>query len=232
MKTTKSDAGLKVVGGSTAPADQTELPLAPTEAKKLSAADQALLDEYERLAADTLLDDDDGDEPSSKAEISAPLIEKNLPKFANFRANSATINLWGASDRQGLEELIYVTTKSFAPNFEDDVDLRRVRFFETVTSDRVVRLVWCFVPEQGTRKPNSWMASKLAALEHAQTVWTTMRSRKKLQQYTYRPASKDYGKPVFSGRTPIEWVMELRKSGMLVEDKTHPYYKKATDTEE
>jgi hypothetical protein len=194
--------------------------------------DEAVLDEYERLAADALLDDDDGDEPGAKDEIAAPIIEKNLPRFANFMSNPVTFNLWGVSDRQGMDELLYVTTKSFAPNFEDDVDLRRVRFFETVTTDGVGRLVWCFVPEKGTRKPNSWMTSKLAALEHSQKQWTTMRSRKKLQQYTYRPSNKDYGVPKFSGRTPAQWIAELHKAGMLVTDKNHRYYKKATDTTE
>jgi hypothetical protein len=78
------------------------------------------------------------------------------------------------------------------------------------------------------------MTSKLAALEHSQKQWTTMRSRKKLQQYTYRPSrkQKEYGEPRFSGRTPAQWVAELRKQGMMVEDKNHPYYKKATDSEE
>ena len=194
--------------------------------------DEAVLDEYERLAANTILDDDDGEEPGAKDEIAAPLIEKNLPKFANFMSSSVTFALWGVTDRQGMDDLLVVVTKSFAPEFEDDVDLRRVRFFETVTTDGVVRLVWCFEPEKGGRKPNGWLASKLAALEHSQKQWTTMRSRKKLQQYTYRPSRRqDYGEPKFSGRTPVQWVTELRKMGMLAENKDHPYFKKATDTE-
>jgi hypothetical protein len=132
-----------------------------------------------------------------------------------------------------MDELLFVATKSFAPNFEDDVDLRRVRFFETVTTDGVIRLVWCFEPEKGTRKPNTWLTSKLEALQQSQKQWTTMRSRKKLQQYTYRPSRKQevYGEPKFSGRTPAQWIAELRKLGMLVENRDHPYYKKATDSE-
>jgi hypothetical protein len=221
----KPETELKVVGGSneTSPIDTS------AEASK---NDETVLDEFERLAADTILEDDDGDEPGAKDEIAEPLIEKNLPKFANFMSSPTTFTLWGATDREGMDELLIIATKSFAPKFEDDVDLRRVRFFETVTTDGVVRLVWCFVPEKGGRKPNSWLTSKLAALEHSQKQWTTMRSRRKLQQYTYRPSRRqDYSGPKFSGRTPAEWVAELRKMGMLAEDERHPYFKKATDTE-
>jgi hypothetical protein len=194
--------------------------------------DAAVLDEFEQLAADTILDDDDGDEPGAKDEISTPLVVKNLPRFANFRSNKKTFDLWGTTDRQGIDDLVYLTTKSFAPNFEDDVDLRRIRFFETVTTDGVVRLVYCFLPEKIGRMPNTWTVSKLAALEMSQSQWTTMRSRKKLQQYTYRPSSKDYGEPKFSGLTPAQHVANLRKLGLLVDNKDHPFYRKATDREE
>jgi hypothetical protein len=132
-----------------------------------------------------------------------------------------------------MDDLLYVTTKSFALYFEEDVELRRVRFFETVTTDGVIRLVWCFVPEKGGRSPNNWLTSKLAALEHAQSQWTTMRSRMKLGQYTYRPAAKqkEHGEPKFSGRTKTQWVAELKKLGLLVDSKGHEFYRKATDSE-
>src|SRR5215813_3049803 len=81
--------------------------------------DEAVLDEFERLAADTILDDDDGDEPGAKEEISRPLVAKNLPKFANFRSNEVTFDMWGTTDREGMDDLVFVTTKKFAPNFED-----------------------------------------------------------------------------------------------------------------
>jgi hypothetical protein len=202
------------------------------DARTQAETDKVALDEFEQLAADTILDDDEGDEPGTKDEITTPLVVKNLPRFANFRANKVTFDLWGATDRQGMDDLLYVTTKSFAPNFEDDLDLRRVRFFETVTSDSVVRLVYCFVPEKTGRKANTWTASKLSALEQSQSVWTTMRSRKKLEQYTYRQATKDYGEPKFSGLTPAQHVANLKKLGLLVDTRDHPFYRKATDTEE
>jgi hypothetical protein len=204
----------------------------PEGASLVTQEDHKTLDEAERLADDAILDDDEGDAPGDKDEILRPLVVKKLSRFAIFRASPQTFDLWGTSDKEGMEELLFVTTKSFAPEFEEDVELRRVRFFETVTEDGVVRLVWCMVPEKSGRQPNSWQTSKLAALEHAQTRWTTMRSRTKLGQYTFRPAAKqDRGKPVFTGRSPQEWVVELKKLGMLVDDKTHPFYRKATDSE-
>jgi hypothetical protein len=205
----------------------------PTQAKaRVSREEHAALDEYESLAADAIIDDDDGDAPGDKDEITQPLIAKRLPRFAVFRASEKPFDLWGTTDQQGMDELLYVTTKSFAPNFEEDVDLRRVRFFETVTTDGVVRLVWCFVPEKSARQSNSWVTSKLAALEHAQSRWTTMRSRQKLAQYTFRPSAKqDHGEPKFSGRTPQQWVAELKKLGRLIDSKDHEFYRKATDSE-
>jgi hypothetical protein len=194
--------------------------------------DEEVLDEYERLAKDTILDDLDGQEPGADEEITTPIVAKSLPRFSNFRSNPATFELWGTTDRQGMDELVFVTTKSFAPNFEDDVELRRVRFYETVTPDGIVRLVYSFVPENGERSPNTWTTSKIAALDMSKTRWMTMRSRKKLQQYTYRPARKDYDEPRFSGRTPGQWIAELKKAGLLVDSKDHPFYRKASDTEE
>jgi hypothetical protein len=131
-----------------------------------------------------------------------------------------------------MDDLLYVTTRSFAPHFEEDVELRRFRFFETETTDGVVRLVWCAVPDMSGRQPNAWITTKLAALEDGQKMWTTMRSRTKLGQYTFRPAAKqEREEPKFSGRTPQQWIAELKKLGMLVDDKTHDFYRKATDSE-
>jgi hypothetical protein len=194
------------------------------------ATDEAALDEAERLAADAILDDDDGDEPGQREEETLPLVVKQVPKFANFRSKKL-FETWGTVDRQGMDDLVFITTRSFAPNFEDDVDLRRVRFYETVTPDQVVRIVYCFVPETGSRTPNTWITSKLAAMEMAETQWTTMRSRRKLAQYTFRPSSKDYGEPKFSGLTPAQHLANLKKLGLLVDSKDHPFYKKATDSE-
>ena len=203
-----------------------------SEQSEHEARDEIVLDEFEQLAADTILDDEDGDEPGAKDETSTPLVVKNLPQFANFRSNKTTFDLWGTTTRQGMDELVIVTTRSFASNFEDDVDLRRIRFFETVTADGVVRLVYCFVPEKTGRMPNTWLTSKLAALEMSQSRWTTMRSRKKLQQYTFRPSSKDYGEPKFSGLAPAQHVANLRQLGLLVDNKDHPFYRNVTDSEE
>jgi hypothetical protein len=200
---------------------------------RISKEEQEALDEFEKLADDAILDDE-GDEPGSADEISQPLVTKKMPRFAIFRASTETFDLWGTSEKQGMDDLLYVTTKSFAPNFEQDVELRRVRFFETVTADGVVRLIWCFVPEKSGRQPNPWQTSKLAALEHAQSKWTTMRSRMQLQQYTYRSSAKqlEYGEPRFSGRNAGQWIAELKKLGLLVDSKDHPFYRKATDSED
>lgn len=196
--------------------------------------DKAVLDERERLLADTILDADDGDTPDD-IETNPPLVKK-LPKFANFRASPVTFDLWGTTDQQGMDELLFTTTKSFAPEFEDDVELRRVRIFETVTAgDGIVRLVYCFVPERMVRggggNGNNWGVSKLAALEHAQHKWTAMRSLQKLGQYTFRPSRKDYGEAKFSGLTPLQHIENLKKDGTLITNKDHPFFKKATDTE-
>ena len=132
---------LSIVSG--APVDEPAI-----EAKSDHAADEAVLDEAERLAADAILDDDDGDEPGQREEETLPLVAGKLPKFANFRCSPVTFDLWGTTDRVGMDDLVFVTTRSFAPNFEDDVELRRVRFFETATTDGVIRLVWCMVPDR------------------------------------------------------------------------------------
>jgi hypothetical protein len=206
---------------------------APVDDDSQTQHDNKVLDEFERLAADTILDDDEGDDPSAKAEKSTIPVEKNLPKFANFRSNPETIfEMWGVSERQGMDDTLFVTTKSFAPRFEDDVDLRKVRIYETVTPDGVVRLIWCFVPEKDGRRPNLWLTSKTAALDMSLTQWTTMRSRPKLQQYTYRPANKDHGEPKFSGLTKVQLVAQLRDQGLLVDSEDHLFFRRATDTEE
>ena len=209
--------------------DDTRQPVLANVTPVPAQEDQATLDEFERLAKDAILEDDDGDEPGAGAEMSIPLVVKKLPRFANFRASKTTFDLWGTTEQQGMDDILYATTKSFAPQFEDDVELKRVRFFETVTSDGVIRLVWCFVPEKGRRDPNLWQKSKLDALEYAQAYWTTMRTRTKLGQYTFRKSAKDYGDPKFSGLTPAQHLMNLKQRGLLVVDKDHPFYRKATD---
>jgi hypothetical protein len=207
----------------------------PEEEKShVSSEDRAALDEAEKLAEDALLDEDEGDSPSESSEIVKPLVVKKLPRFANFRASPQTFELWGTVDQQGMEESVITTTRSFAPQFEDDVELRRIRFYETVTTDGVVRLIWCPLPEKNERNPNAWITTKIEAMDHAQVQWTTMRSRPKLGQWTYRPSTKqdkEYGKPKFSGRTKAQWLLELKKLGLLVQDKDHAFYQKATDTE-
>jgi hypothetical protein len=66
----------------------------------------------------------------------------------------------------------------------------------------------------------------------SQKQWTTMRTRVKLQQFTYRPARKNYGEPKFSGLTPGQHIANLKKLGILIDSPDHPFYKKATDNEE
>jgi len=58
--------------------------------------DAVVLDEFEQLAADTILDDEDGDEPGAPEEIHTIQAVKSLPKFANFRSNPESVfDLWG-----------------------------------------------------------------------------------------------------------------------------------------
>jgi hypothetical protein len=215
---------------STTAADHT-VPLAGAPASGLLPEDQAALDEAERLAADCILSLEDGDEPGERDEIKIPLVKKNLPRFAVFRSK-ALFDMWGVSDQQDMNELVYVTTKTFAPNFENDVELRRCRIYETVTAnDNVVRLTWAFFPETGGRSPNTWIDSRFKAMEFSTKQWTTMRSRKKLAQWTYRPAAKDHGEPRFSGLIPAQHLLNLKELGLLVDSKDHHFFKKVTDTE-
>jgi hypothetical protein len=196
------------------------------------AADEAKLDEAERLAAAAILTDDDGDEPGQKDEETLPLVEKLPPRFSSFRARKL-FDLWGTTYREGKDDVVYFTTKDFAVNFEEDVELRRVRVYETVTPDGVCRLIHVFLPEANGRGGGLlWNVSKLAALEHATTCWTTMRSRTKLGQYTFRPSAKDHGAPKFSALTLPQHILNLKKLGRLVDSKDHPFYRLATDTEE
>jgi hypothetical protein len=198
----------------------------------IGPAERETLDREEALANDALLDDDEGDAPGDRDEIVKPLVDKKLPKFSIFQASLVTFELWGTVEQSGMDELLWLTTKSFAPNFEDDVELRRYRFYETVTTDGIVRLIWCPVPGKDERRPNAWIITKLDAMTLAQGTWTTMRSRSKLGQWTYRAAKRqDYPGPKFSGRTPTQWVTELRKLKMIVDTPDHHFYKRATDNE-
>jgi hypothetical protein len=108
------------------PRDNGSMPPPPVEPAPYpvnNRNDEAVLDEFEQLAKDTILDDDDGDAPEAEDEISTPLIVKNLPRFAHFRLNPEVVfELWGTKDEQGFDELLFVTTKQFARNFEDDVN--------------------------------------------------------------------------------------------------------------
>jgi hypothetical protein len=197
----------------------------------LSQEDREALDEAERLLAVTVLTDDDGDEPGERDEVKTPIITKKLPQFAIFQARRV-FDLWAASSRDGMDDTIVVTTKTFAPNFENDLELRRCRIYETVTAnDNVVRLTWAFIPEARDKTGNTWTISRFNAFEHAIGVWTTMRSRKKLSQYTFRPAAKDHGPPRFSDLTPAQHLQNLKEMGLLVDSRDHPFFKKATDTE-
>jgi hypothetical protein len=210
---------------------------APQSEKTVSdevSSDKAVLDEFEQLEKECIIEDADGPEPGAGEEVKILPIEKLPPAFSNFRSNPKTLfDLWGTSVQEAMDTLVYVTTKGFAPNFEEDVELRRVRFYETVTAkDNVVRLVYCFLPEEGRRKPNSWIASKKNALDHSLTQWTTMRTRPKLQQYTHRPSRKDYGEPRFSGLTKGQLLAELKQQGLLILDKKHPFFTLVTDTED
>jgi hypothetical protein len=203
----------------------------PTKAAKtqISAEERAILDEAEELAKDAILEDTDGDDPGAKDEVAQIIVVKNLPKFVSFRVNPVHFELFGTVLQQGMDEVCYPTTKSFAPNFEEDVELKRYCFYETVTRDGVIRLVWA--PKPGKDEKNLWIKTKVEAMEHAKQQWTAMRSRTSLGQWTYRPSRKQEGEPKFSGRTSTQWTLELKKAGLLVTDKQHAFYKKATDNE-
>lgn len=197
-------------------------------------ADEAILDAYARLEAETTLDADDGDEPGvGKEEIAVIEVVDKLPRFAKFRANPETVfDMWATIDEHGLNRRIIAVTKAFAPLFEEELTLRRCRFYETVTTDGVIRLFYCFIPETD-RTPNTWIASKAAALEAALTEWTTMRIPENLNQYTHRKTKRDHGEPKFSGMSKGELIQRaLRKPGLLVEDDSHPFYRKAADLDD
>ena len=75
-KTTEQSARVVVDNTSGEPADHRD--------------DEGLLDEFEREADDYILDDADGDEPGAIDEIKTIDVDKQLPKFANFRSNPET----------------------------------------------------------------------------------------------------------------------------------------------
>jgi|SRR5215469_4199389 len=196
-------------------------------APPLSDADKAILDEYERLESATVIDEDDteidgGDEPSTIE------VEDRIPRWTPFRVNPNTsFVLWGVIHHSNMDKTIIVSTKEFGPELEaQEVDLRPVRFWETVTQDSVIRLVYSFVPEKGARKPNNWLVSKREVMNAAKDDWVTMTSRPKFGKFTFRKCRRDHGEPKFSGYT-IGQLIEygLRKPGLLVENETHAFYK-------
>jgi hypothetical protein len=196
--------------------------------------DAATLDDFAALELATTIDDDEGDEPGARDEAAVIEVVDKMPKYTRFRVNPATVfEMWGCTDEAGMDRTVIVVTKEFAPVLEEEVKLRRIRFFETCTADGVVRLVYCFLPDRDAKNPSSWLVSRVAAMELAQTTWATMRSVKKLNQFTFRAARKDYGPPQFSGMTKGELIdRALRKRGLLVTDKDHPFYRKAADLDE
>jgi hypothetical protein len=206
--------------------------LAGDQVLQFPRADEAALDEIEALERACILDDDDGDEPGETEEKSIIPIVNKPPKFARFRSNPSTMfDLWGTTDEKGLDKIVVAASKDFAAVLEEEIELRRVRFFETVTEDGIVRLIYAFLPDKDGSS-NTWLTSKLAALEASCTQWVTMRSVKKLQQYTWRPAKKDYGEPKFSGKRRGELLGELRQQGLLAENTDHPFYRKAADLDD
>src|SRR5205807_2661247 len=57
--------------------------------------DEAVLDEFERLERENILDDDDGDEPGTREEAALILVVNKMPRFARFRVNPDTIfDMW------------------------------------------------------------------------------------------------------------------------------------------
>src|SRR3954470_19678869 len=164
-----------------------------------SADDQRLLDEFERLERDNILDDDDVELAGKEETTVIPVVAK-MPKFTPFRVNpNTTFDMWGTTDESGLEKIVVPVSKEFAPVLEEEVELRKVRFYETVTPDGMVRLVYCFLPDKDEKVPNTWLASKQACFEKATTCWVTMRSKRQAQQYVFRASSRDLGTPQFSG---------------------------------
>ena len=97
----------------------------------------------------------------------------------------------------------------------------------------MVRLLYNFLPDKDAKSPNLWLTTKADAMEMAKDAWVTMRSVKKLGQYTFRRTARDHGQPQFSGLSRGELIHRaLRKPGLLVEDESHPFYRKAADLED
>ena len=140
--------------------------------------------------------------------------------------------MWGTTDENGMEKVVVPVSKEFAPVLEEEVELRRVRFYETATPDGVVRLAYCFMPDKDEKTPNTWLASKQACFEKAKSCWVSMRSNRQVQQYVFRANTRDLGSPQFSGMGRGELIdSALRKPGLLAEDDSHPFYRKAADLE-
>jgi len=202
---------------------------------QLSKEDRAALDEYERLERDNILDDEDVDPDSDTDEPGVIEIVDKPPKWTPFRVNRATVfDLWGVTNQVGMDKTIVAVTKEFAPEIEAlDIDLRRVRFWEVATPDGVVRLIYGYLPEKGARSPNPWLISKREAMEHACGHWTILSSRKRLGKYAFRKSKKPLPAPQFSGYTRGGLIeFGLRKNGLLVEDNTHPFYRKVAELDD
>jgi hypothetical protein len=201
---TNATPSKKVAGEPGATGNGATEPVAADESNKLKLAtigpqlvptvDHAALDEAEQLLAATMLTHDDADEPGERDEVKIPLFTKKLPQFAIFMAQFV-VDVWAAPVRDGMEDTIVITTKAFAPNFENDLELKRCRIYETVTAnDNVVRLTFAFIPEARDKTGNAWTISRFNAFEHATRVWTTMRSRQKLGQYSSGPRLRITGR--------------------------------------
>jgi hypothetical protein len=199
-------------------------------------SDKAVLDEFERLERDNILEDDE-DEVVDEDEPGIIEVAAKPPKYTPFRVNPETkFDLLGVvhSNKNGMEKTIIAVTKDFAPQIEAyDVELRRVRFYEVVTPDGVVRLIYGFVPERGIRTPNAWLVSKRDAMEFAESNWTIMSSLQKQGKVGYRKSRRDLGEPKFSGYSRGQLIhYGLRKSGLLAEDETHPFYRKIAELDD
>jgi hypothetical protein len=195
-------------------------------------SDTEQLDEYERIARDCILEEDE-DEVSRDDEKGIIAVISKMPKFVGFRVNPATIiDLFGLTDADGLEKTVLAVSKEFAPTLEEYEDLRRVRFYETVSFDGVPRIVYNFMPDKDSRTPNLWLASKKEVMEAAVKHWVTMRSRRKLGKFTHQRCRRDYGEPRFLGWSVGEIIIHvLKKPGLLIESEDHPFYRKAADLE-
>src|SRR4051794_37993764 len=101
--------------------------------------DAAALDEFEALERATTIDADEDDELGGKDEIAVIPVVSKLPKFSRFRVNPNTVfDMWGTTDEVGMDRTVIVVTREFAPELEEEVELRKLRFYETVTADGVV----------------------------------------------------------------------------------------------